>query len=181
VPEVITLLIDRIATPIGELVVIADEEARLRAVSWTDREERTHRLLRRQYGGDGFEIRPAPNPGGLARALGDYFAGDLGAIDRLPVETPGTPFQRSVWVALRKIGCGTTISYGELARRVGRPAAVRAVGLANQANPVGIVTPCHRVIGYDGRLTGYGGGIERKRWLLAHEGVPSVSTSLPLF
>jgi methylated-DNA-[protein]-cysteine S-methyltransferase len=91
----------------------------------------------------------------------------------------GTDFQRTVWQALRRIPCGTTISYGELARRIGRPAAVRAVGLANGANPVGVVVPCHRVIGADGSLTGYGGGIERKRWLLAHERA-SASHELPL-
>ena len=82
----------------------------------------------------------------------------------------GTPFQRAVWRALREIPCGETRSYGEIARRIGRPKAVRAVGLANGANPIGIVVPCHRVIGSNGTLTGYGGGIERKRWLLAHEG-----------
>jgi methylated-DNA-[protein]-cysteine S-methyltransferase len=98
-----------------------------------------------------------------------YFEGDLGVIERLPVETGGTVFQRTVWKALRDIPCGVTVSYAELARRIERPSAVRAVGLANGANPVGIVVPCHRVVGSNGTLTGYGGGIERKRWLLAHE------------
>ena len=85
------------------------------------------------------------------------------------MKTAGTDFQREVWRALRGIPCGTTLSYGELARRIGRPNAVRAVGLANGANPIGVVVPCHRVIGSNGSLTGYGGGIERKRWLLDHE------------
>jgi methylated-DNA-[protein]-cysteine S-methyltransferase len=98
-----------------------------------------------------------------------YFAGNLTAIDDLPVATGGTDFQRQVWRALRQIPCGETISYGELARRIDRPAAVRAVGLANGSNPISVVVPCHRVIGSDGSLTGYGGGIERKRWLLTHE------------
>jgi methylated-DNA-[protein]-cysteine S-methyltransferase len=98
-----------------------------------------------------------------------YFSGELTAIDTLPVATGGTEFQRLVWSELRRIPCGASISYSELARRIGRPAAVRAVGLANGANPIGIVVPCHRVIGANGTLTGYGGGIERKRWLLAHE------------
>jgi len=85
------------------------------------------------------------------------------------VETGGTPFQQEVWRSLRAIPCGTTTSYGKLAAQIGRPAAVRAVGLANGANPVAVVIPCHRVIGSNGSLTGYGGGLERKRWLLDHE------------
>ncbi len=110
------------------------------------------------------------DPSGFTSALRAYFDGDIAAIDALPVaDVPGTPFQRSVWRALREIPGGETISYAELARRIGKPAAVRAVGLANGANPIGIVVPCHRVIGSDGTLTGYGGGVERKRWLLAHE------------
>jgi len=85
------------------------------------------------------------------------------------VQTGGTPFQREVWRSLRNIPCGTTVSYAEVAEQIGRPAAVRAVGLANGSNPVGVVVPCHRVIGANGSLTGYGGGIERKFWLLKHE------------
>lgn len=108
----------------------------------------------------------------LARAvLPRYFGGDLGAIDTVPVELNGTAFQQRVWQALRRIPSGSTISYGTLARRLGEPAAVRAVGAANGANPVAVIVPCHRVIGSDGTLTGYGGGLERKRWLLVHEGV----------
>jgi methylated-DNA-[protein]-cysteine S-methyltransferase len=99
-----------------------------------------------------------------------YFRGALGAVDDLPLATLGTPFQRRVWAALRTIPAGRTVSYGELARRVGRPESVRAVGGANGDNPWPVVVPCHRVIGKDGRLVGYGGGIERKRWLLRHEG-----------
>jgi methylated-DNA-[protein]-cysteine S-methyltransferase len=102
--------------------------------------------------------------------MGSYFKGDIAVIDTLPVETTGTPFQRSVWQALRKIRRGTTISYAELARRIGNPRAVRAAGLANGQNPIGIVVPCHRVIGSNGTLTGYGGGLPRKKWLLEHEG-----------
>ena len=106
---------------------------------------------------------------GLTDAIGRYFAGELHAIDSLAVRTAGTPFQREVWRALREIPCGTTVSYAQLAERIGRPTAVRAVGLANGSNPVGVIVPCHRVIGSDGSLTGYGGGIKRKRWLLEHE------------
>ncbi len=175
--EMLRLLIDRVATPIGELAVVADEAGRLRAIEWADHDSRMQQLLRRHYGADGFSLTPVANPGGLATAMRAYFAGDLGAIDDLPVATGGTDFQRTVWRALRRIPCGETISYAALARRIGREAAVRAVGLANGSNPISIVVPCHRVIGSDGSLTGYGGGIERKRWLLAHEGA---SAALPL-
>jgi methylated-DNA-[protein]-cysteine S-methyltransferase len=163
------LLLDRVETPIGVLLVVADQEGNLRAVDWADYEERMLRLLRRHYGKGGFELEDARNPHGLSEVLQRYFAGELAAIDMLPVETGGTAFQREVWRALREIPCGDTVSYAELASRIGRPTAVRAVGLANGSNPVGIVVPCHRVIGANGSLTGYGGGIERKRWLLEHE------------
>jgi methylated-DNA-[protein]-cysteine S-methyltransferase len=167
--EVLQLLIDRIDTPIGEMLIVADHEGNLRAVDWTDHETRMRRLLGLHYGENGFRLQPARNPNGLTDAIGSYFAGELTAIDILPVETAGTPFQREVWRALRKIACGATVSYAKLAERIGRPTAVRAVGLANGSNPVGVVVPCHRVIGSNGSLTGYGGGIERKCWLLEHE------------
>ena len=168
--DVLRLLFDRTPTPIGTLTIVADEQGRLRIVEWDDHESRVRRSLQLQFGVEGFTLEPCHNPGGLTTAMTAYFDGDLAAIDTLPVESHGTPFQRTVWSALRQIPCGTTISYAELARRIGRPSAVRAVGLANGANPTGVVVPCHRVIGSDGSLTGYGGGIDRKRWLLAHEG-----------
>jgi methylated-DNA-[protein]-cysteine S-methyltransferase len=167
--EILTLLIDRFETPIGEMLIVADREGNLRAAGWTDHETGMRRLLRRHYGEDGFTLEPARNPHGFTQALQCYFKGELTAIDKLPVKTAGTPFQREVWRALRKIPCGATVSYACLAKEIGRPAAVRAVGLANGSNPIGVVVPCHRVIGADGSLTGYGGGIERKRWLLEHE------------
>jgi methylated-DNA-[protein]-cysteine S-methyltransferase len=167
--EALVFSIDRIATPIGRLVLIADSGNRLRAVDWQDHEPRMLELLGRSCGKAGFELSPRRDPGGLATALRAYFKGDLGAIDKLPVETGGTDFQQKVWRELRRIPAGSTISYAELARRIGRPAAIRAAGLANGANPVSIVLPCHRVIGSDGSLTGYGGGLDRKRWLLTHE------------
>lgn len=163
-------LIDRIATPIGELIVVADADGNLRTIDWTDHEARMKRLLDRQYGKGGHVLKPARNPGGLSAAMRRYFDGDLGAIEALPVKTAGTAFQRSVWRALSRIKCGTTISYAELARRIGKPSAVRAVGLANGQNPIGIVVPCHRVIGSNGSLTGYGGGLHRKELLLRLEG-----------
>ena len=167
--NVLHLLMDRIGTPLGELFVVADQDGNLRSTAWTDYESYLRPSLELHYGKNGFTIQSACNPGGLTEAIARYFAGDLAAIDALPVRTAGTPFQREVWRALREIPCGTTISYAKLARQIARPNAVRAVGLANGSNPVGIVVPCHRVIGSDGSLTGYGGGIERKRWLLRHE------------
>ncbi|NTX17421.1 methylated-DNA--[protein]-cysteine S-methyltransferase [Myxococcus sp. CA056] len=167
--ETLRFLIDKTDTPIGELVIIADRDGHLRAVDWTEHEGRMRQLLRLHYGAGGFELDAARNPGGLTETMRTYFSGRLDAIDGLSVRTEGTPFQREVWAALRGIPCGATVSYSELAKRIGRPAAVRAVGLANGANPVGIVVPCHRVVGANGSLTGYGGGIERKRWLLDHE------------
>jgi methylated-DNA-[protein]-cysteine S-methyltransferase len=167
--RVLQLLMDRIDTPLGELFIVADEDGNLRSTVWADYETHLRPSLELHYGKNGFTIEPGRNPSGLTEAIGRYFAADLAAIDTLPVQTAGTPFQREVWRALREIPCGTTISYAALAGRIRRPNAVRAVGLANGSNPVGIVVPCHRVIGSDGSLTGYGGGIERKRWLLRHE------------
>lgn len=159
---------DEIETPLGRLVLVANELGELCLVGWIKDHRRTERTLG-AFGAGAYSLERRENPGGVSRALRAYFAGDLSAIDDLQVSPAGTEFQRRVWRELRTIPCGETLSYGELARRIGNPAAVRAVGLANGANPVGIVVPCHRVIGADGTLTGYGGGIERKRWLLAHE------------
>jgi methylated-DNA-[protein]-cysteine S-methyltransferase len=167
-PNKLRLLTDNVATPIGELVLICDEEGRLRATDWTN-DERMYRLHARHYREDSFTLTPAQNPFGLASAIAAYFDGNIHAIDSLPVAMEGTAFQKSVWQALRLIPAGQTTSYGGLANRLGKPAAVRAVGLANGANPIGVVVPCHRVIGANGSLTGYGGGLERKRWLLNHE------------
>jgi methylated-DNA-[protein]-cysteine S-methyltransferase len=180
--ETLRFIIDRTETPIGELLIIADGEGRLRATDWRDHETRLHQLLRRFYGEAAERLTPQRDPNGLTQAFDAYFAGELAAIDHLPVATNGTPFQQAVWRALREIPCGATLSYGTLARRIGQPAAVRAVGLANGANPISIAVPCHRVIGSDGSLTGYGGGIERKRWLLRHEGaLPDTESQPPLF
>lgn len=168
-PDVLSLFIDRIETPIGELLLAADAVGNLRAVDWSDHEPRMLRLLERHYGKNGVKLQPAHNPHGLRDMIGHYFGGDVGAIDDVPVQTAGTPFQRAVWNQLRAIPGGTAISYGKLAEQINRPKAVRAVGLANGSNPIGIVVPCHRVVGSDGSLTGYGGGLDRKRWLLDHE------------
>lgn len=166
---VLQLFVNRIETPLGDLFIVADAGGTLRLTTWADYESHLLPSLEHQYGKNRFTIEPARQTGGPVEAIARYFTGDLGAIDALPVQATGTPFQQQVWRALREIPCGTTISYADLATRIGRPSAVRAVGLANGANPVGVVVPCHRVIGSDGSLTGYGGGIERKRWLLRHE------------
>ena len=168
----LTLFIDRVESPIGTMLLIHDPEERVRALDFHDFEARMRRLLRLHYGRDGadFGVRSRKAPAAIRRALAGYFAGDLAAIDAVPFATAGTPFQREVWAALRKIQPGTTLSYGALARELERPKSVRAVGLAIGANPVAIVVPCHRVIGADASLRGYGGGIDRKIWLLTHEG-----------
>jgi methylated-DNA-[protein]-cysteine S-methyltransferase len=163
----VVLLKDELATPLGRLMVITEESGALRLVGWVD--EQPRRKLLRYEDDPRYELCPAANPGGASEALRRYFEGELAAIDRLEVASIGTPFQKTVWRALRGIGYGSTLSYSALARRIRNPSAVRAVGLANGANPVGIVVPCHRVIGASGALTGYGGGLHRKRWLLAHE------------
>jgi methylated-DNA-[protein]-cysteine S-methyltransferase len=168
-PETILLIRDSVPTPIGELVFLADEQGHLRSVDWTDHEQRMHLILKRQYRKSKLSVEPRANPFGLTDAFAAYFAGDVHRLDTLPVATEGTTFQRNVWQSLRQIPVGETISYGTLAVRLGQPTAVRAVGLANGSNPVSIVVPCHRVIGSNGSLTGYGGGLPRKRWLLDHE------------
>ncbi len=170
-PESLVLFFDRLPTPIGELVVIADGNDALRTIDWTDHEKRMKQLLERYYGKGRYALTPKRDPGGLTQAMRRYFKGEVGILKTLPVATTGTPFQNSVWKALRKIPDGGTISYAELARRIGKPKAVRAAGLANGQNPISIVVPCHRVIGSNGSLTGYGGGLPRKQWLLRHEGV----------
>ena len=171
-------ILDRIPTPIGPLLIGFDAETRLRILDFDDYEARMRVLLRRQYGEGAVRLVDGRVPDSLRAPIEAYFAGDLAAIDAIPVSAAGTLFQREVWAALRAIPAGKTLSYGALARQIGRPAAVRAVGLANGANPIGVVVPCHRVIGADASLTGYGGGLERKRWLLAHEGV-EVSAAPP--
>jgi len=166
---VMRFLLDHMDTPIGRLALVADEEGRLRALGWSEEHARMEHQLRAASRIPDLALVTASDPGGLTSAMQAYFDGELAVIDDLPVETGGTEFQGKVWRALRTIPCGETWSYGDLARRIGKPSAVRAVGLANGSNPIAIVVPCHRVIGSDGSLTGYGGGLDRKRWLLTHE------------
>jgi methylated-DNA-[protein]-cysteine S-methyltransferase len=156
------------ASPIGPLALASDGR-RLVALDFDAPGERLLRRLRARFGPDA-AFREVADPQGFTARLAAYFAGELDALGGLPVDGGGTAFQRRVWAALRDLAPGETTSYAALAARIGAPRATRAVGLANGQNPIAIAVPCHRVIGADGSLTGYGGGLARKRWLLAHEG-----------
>ena len=162
------LFIDRIDSAIGTLLLVSDGE-RLCALDYTGYEERMLTLLRRRY--RGFRLRDARDPQGFSGRIRAYLAGDLDCLNCISVSTGGTAFQQEAWSALRTIPPGTVLSYGEMAARLGKPASYRAVGMTNALNPIAIVIPCHRLVGADGALTGYAGGLERKRWLLQHEGV----------
>lgn len=164
-----SLLVSRIPSPLGALFAVCEASGCLRALDFADCEPRLLRLLRTQAGADADRLVPRPAPVALVESLGAFFGGELRALDALPVRTGGTDFQRRVWAALREIPSGATTTYAALARSIGRPSACRAVGLANGANPIAIVLPCHRVVGSTGALTGYAGGLARKRWLLEHE------------
>jgi methylated-DNA-[protein]-cysteine S-methyltransferase len=163
-----TLKVLKVKSPIG-LVRAAVSGNKLCDLDFSTRWAEKKRRLELRFSNLRFE--EVGNAAGIANKLEAYLAGDLGALDTIEVETGGTEFQQKVWRELRRIPVGVTISYGELARRVGNPKASRPVGAANGQNPVAIVIPCHRVIGADGTLTGYASGVERKRWLLEHEGV----------
>jgi methylated-DNA-[protein]-cysteine S-methyltransferase len=158
----------RVSSPIGTIELAFEADA-LCALEFEDHGARTRAWLARRLGP--VELAPAADHLEIGPRLRRYFRGDLHALHDIPVRGHGTPFQEQVWSALRRIPVGHTTTYGALAAAVGRPAAPRAVGAANGANPISLVVPCHRVIGRDGCLTGYGGGLDRKRWLLRHEGV----------
>jgi methylated-DNA-[protein]-cysteine S-methyltransferase len=164
-----TFGLDRLRTPIGTALLVSDAEGILRALDWEDHEPRMKELLRLQYGT--VVLKEARAAAETRAALKGYFRGDLDRLKAIRWRVAGTPFQRKVWTALPGIPPGTTMSYGGLAAELGMPRAVRAVGHANGANPLSVVVPCHRLIGANGALIKYGGGIERKRWLLKHEGV----------
>ncbi|HEY6098049.1 MAG TPA: methylated-DNA--[protein]-cysteine S-methyltransferase [Anaeromyxobacter sp.] len=168
------LALDTFTSPIGPVTLVSDGRA-LVALDFGLPDELVARL-RARFG-------PAPlvearDPQGFTSRARAYFAGEVGALAACPVDGGGTAFQRRVWAALREIPAGATVSYSALAARLGVPGGSRAVGLANGRNPIAIAVPCHRVIGADGGLTGYAGGIERKRWLLGHERV-AVGESRP--
>jgi methylated-DNA-[protein]-cysteine S-methyltransferase len=163
----VQLIGDTIPTPIGEMLLVTRGGA-LCAAEFGGYEARVRTALRRRHGA--FELRPGAAPGAVRDGFARYFEGDADSFVGLPLLTAGTPFQESVWAALRATRWGERHAYSELAARIGRPRAVRAVGLANGRNPVAILIPCHRIVGRNGSLTGYAGGLERKAWLLAHEG-----------
>jgi methylated-DNA-[protein]-cysteine S-methyltransferase len=165
-PEIFGL--DRLETPIGIALLVTDADGVLRALDWEEYQPRMKDLLRLQYGV--VVLKDARSPGDIKAALTGYFKGDLDRLNAIRWRVAGTPFQRKVWTALPKIPAGTTMSYGALAVQLAMPKAMRAVGHANGSNPISVVVPCHRLIGANGSLIKYGGGLERKRWLLKHEG-----------
>ena len=164
-------MLDRVKTPIGALLVVSDDDGKLRAAEFHDHEDRMHRSLRLSTAAQaGYALRKARSPATIRNRIEAYFAGELHAIDGIDIALGGTPFQQKVWRALRRITPGRTLTYGALAARIGADKAMRAVGAANGANPVSVIVPCHRLVGANGSLIRYGGGIERKHWLLRHEG-----------
>jgi methylated-DNA-[protein]-cysteine S-methyltransferase len=168
---------DTMPSPVGELLLAA-EDSGLTAIRFEQNRHGRDERAGWTHVADASGSSVAVLADSRAQLV-EYFAGERSSFD-LPLDPRGTPFQRRVWTALRDIPFGETISYAELARRVGDPRAVRAVGGANGRNPLPLVVPCHRVIGADGSLTGFGGGIDRKRWLLQHEGALSDALELPL-
>jgi methylated-DNA-[protein]-cysteine S-methyltransferase len=162
------LEIDRITSPLGTIIVVTDGVS-LCALDFAGYEVRMMGLLQKRY--SLIDLVDTIDPQGFSSRVRAYLAGDYGSLDDLPVNAGGTDFQQLVWQGLRTIPVGTTLSYGELATQLGKPTAARAVGMANSLNPIAIVVPCHRVIGATAKLTGYAGGLDRKQWLLTHEGV----------
>jgi methylated-DNA-[protein]-cysteine S-methyltransferase len=162
------LLLDRITSPMGNMLLVSDGES-LCSLDFADYEARMVGLLQKRY--ESLAFVESIDPQGFSSKIRAYLAGDFSALDNIPVNAGGTNFQQLVWQELRKIRVGATLTYGELASNLGKPTASRAVGMANSLNPVAIVVPCHRVIGVKAKLTGYAGGLERKQWLLTHEGV----------
>lgn len=163
------LVLERISlpAPIGQVLIVSDGQ-HLVGLEFDAPEKRLLKLLHTRFGA-ALTLRETAARTPFSAPVQDYFAGDLHALDRVPVNAGGTAFQQRVWAALCQIPVGTTRTYGQLAALIDNPTAARAVGLANALNPVSLAIPCHRLIGSTGALTGYGGGIERKRWLLAHE------------
>jgi methylated-DNA-[protein]-cysteine S-methyltransferase len=157
---------DEFASPIGRILFASDDRA-ICALDFEEYEQRMKRVLARRFAR--LVLQRDCDPLNLKERLEQYFDGDVRALEHLAVNAGGTAFQQQVWRALRQIPAGETWTYGQLGANVGRPQAARAVGHANSLNPVAIIVPCHRVIGASSMLTGYAGGLERKRWLLEHE------------
>jgi methylated-DNA-[protein]-cysteine S-methyltransferase len=161
-----SLIETEVPTPIGPLFLV-ERDGALCAVGFAAQRKSLLARVRARFPGEPIVTGEAR----AAKAIAAYLDGDLRALDALAVDPGGTPFQKRVWAALRRIPAGRTASYGDIARQLGSPAAVRAVGAANGRNPISLVIPCHRVIRSDGALCGYAGGLDKKRWLLAHEGI----------
>ena len=164
-PAVRTTTVDTPSGPVRIAVLVDEGGERIVALAFDDHFERVSARVRSRFAG----IEWVEGETGAAEAVRRYLAGDLAAIGPVEVDAAGTPFQEQVWAALRTIPAGETRTYGQLAAAIGAPAAVRAVGTANGANPVWLVVPCHRVVRSDGSVGGYGGGSHRKQWLLDHE------------
>ena len=172
-----TLTTATVDSPVGSITVLADGEA-LVGLEFTDRAKRLSALHEHLAAALGkFDVGPAPDPAGAVSRLERYFAGDMGALVEQNVAMHGTDFEKKVWRALCEIAAGETHSYKEIAAAVGSPRAVRAVGAANGHTPVALFVPCHRVVASDGSLHGYGGGLDKKRWLLDHERAHASPTS----
>lgn len=162
----------------GEMTVVFDDEHTMHAIDWEDHEDRFLALLsqRDRRTNRRTALTKRELPVSIRTALDEYFSGSLKALHRLAVRLDGTAFENAVWEELIRIPLGETRTYAEIAKQIGKPQASRAVGAANGRNPIGVLVPCHRVIGANGSLTGYGGGLSRKQWLLDHEGALRSST-----
>ncbi|WP_332658541.1 methylated-DNA--[protein]-cysteine S-methyltransferase [Brevundimonas sp.] len=162
------LILSWVESPIGPLAIACDEAGVVRGVSFGDG---LIKAMRREY--PGATLSDGETPAAVARELAAYFEGDREALDRVPWSLEGAAsdgFQPRVWKALADVPAGVTVSYGEMAKRAGEPGAAQAAGVALNRNPIPLILACHRVVGADGSLTGFGGGLERKGWLLRHEG-----------
>ncbi|MES2835706.1 MAG: methylated-DNA--[protein]-cysteine S-methyltransferase [Pseudomonadota bacterium] len=163
------LTLSTLDSPIGPLAVACDADGVVRGVSFG---EGLERAMRREY--PGAAMTPGDMPEAVRETLAAYFAGDASALERVPWSlddaVAGDGFQARVWKALAEVPAGRTISYGEMAKRAGDPGAAQAAGVALNRNPIPLVLACHRVVGADGAMVGFGGGLERKTWLLRHEG-----------
>ncbi|WP_332678109.1 methylated-DNA--[protein]-cysteine S-methyltransferase [Brevundimonas sp.] len=162
------LILSWVESPIGPLAIACDEAGVVRGVSFGDG---LIKAMRREY--PGATLSDGETPAAVTRELAAYFEGDREALDRVPWSLEGAAsdgFQPRVWKALADVPAGVTISYGEVAKRAGEPGAAQAAGVALNRNPIPLILACHRVVGADGSLTGFGGGLERKGWLLRHEG-----------
>lgn len=175
-----------IDSPIGKLLAVTNDAQAVCALRFTEAVQQDApplpsllSCLPHLSPGHPYPLVTSPAPACLGEALTAYFNGQYAALDKVPVQLHGTPFQQRVWSLLRTLPAGTTTTYSELAKRLGNANLARAVGAANAANPIALLIACHRVIGIDGKLTGYAWGINRKTWLLQHEKASLSSNTQP--